>query len=95
MEDFLSISINYPKVFCFLAQRSTFDWLHPLGGHLSEIIEQEKEEDIIKLLPALIENYPDIRLAYSFTFYVTRCTNAHIYLILLCISDDKLCLNIL
>ncbi|XP_072534044.1 exocyst complex component 3-like protein 4 [Salminus brasiliensis] len=39
---------------------STLDWLHPLGDHLSKIIEQENEKDIINFLEPLVENYPDM-----------------------------------
>ncbi|XP_066535892.1 exocyst complex component 3-like protein 4 isoform X2 [Hoplias malabaricus] len=44
----------------FSEMGSTFDWLNPLGGHLSEIIKQENEKDIKNVLPLLMENYPDI-----------------------------------
>ncbi|KAK3573026.1 hypothetical protein QTP86_012238 [Hemibagrus guttatus] len=39
---------------------STLDWLYPLGGHISKIIEQEHEKDIKTVLTPLVENYPDI-----------------------------------
>ncbi|KAL7877711.1 hypothetical protein SRHO_G00043540 [Serrasalmus rhombeus] len=44
----------------FSEMGSTLNWLHPLGDQLTEIIEQENEKDIKNLLPALVENYPDI-----------------------------------
>ncbi|KAL7890073.1 hypothetical protein AOLI_G00023310 [Acnodon oligacanthus] len=44
----------------FTEMGSTLNWLHPLGDHLSTIIEQKNEKDIKKLLPSFVENYPDI-----------------------------------
>ncbi|KAI4902135.1 hypothetical protein NFI96_025540 [Prochilodus magdalenae] len=44
----------------FQEMGSTLNWLHPLGEHLSKIIEQKKEKDIKNLLPSFVENFPDI-----------------------------------
>ncbi|KAL6487270.1 hypothetical protein MHYP_G00038960 [Metynnis hypsauchen] len=44
----------------FSEMGSTLNWLHPLGDHLSRIIEQKNEKDIKKLLPSFVEDYPDI-----------------------------------
>ncbi|XP_041941371.1 exocyst complex component 3-like protein 4 isoform X2 [Alosa sapidissima] len=44
----------------FHEMRSTADWLHPLGDHLSDIIGQKDKSDIKTHLPALVEDYPDI-----------------------------------
>ncbi|XP_062378521.1 exocyst complex component 3-like protein 4 isoform X2 [Sardina pilchardus] len=44
----------------FQEMRSTADWLHPVGDHLSNIIGQKNKSDIKTHLPALVEDYPDI-----------------------------------
>ncbi|KAI5108109.1 exocyst complex component 3-like protein 4, partial [Silurus meridionalis] len=56
------------KLFCDMG--SSLDWLHSLGYKISEIIEQEDEKNMKKVLTALVENYPDIRQAQSLILYI-------------------------
>ncbi|XP_048106133.1 uncharacterized protein LOC125299081 [Alosa alosa] len=45
----------------FQRMKSSEDWLHPLGDHLSKIIGQKNESDITKaILQPLVTDFPDI-----------------------------------
>jgi hypothetical protein len=45
----------------FLFYKTTHDWLHPVGDHLSNIIGETNKRDIKKHLELLVADYPDIR----------------------------------
>ncbi|CAL8273754.1 unnamed protein product [Merluccius merluccius] len=45
----------------FIDMRSTHEWLHPLGDHLSDIIGRKDKKDIKNHLQPLVEQYPDLR----------------------------------
>ncbi|KAL0969011.1 hypothetical protein UPYG_G00221550 [Umbra pygmaea] len=46
--------------YLFDEMKTTHDWLHPVGEHLSDIIGGENEGDIKRHLTDLVKDYPDI-----------------------------------
>ena len=49
--------------YVLLTQKSTNEWLHPVGDDLSDIITQKNKADIKEHLQPIVEHYPDFRWA--------------------------------
>src|SRR4029434_3704752 len=76
-------------------QRSTADWLHPAGDHLSNIIGQKNTSDIKTHLEPLIKDYPDIRCVWVvvcvWSVCVCVCMCVCVYVCVICMPLHCVC----